>query len=185
MGWKKGGGARSSGGDLPSASSVPCGILAGDGLYPLGPALMLTPFPRPALTGHRTPRLPVAVAVPVVRPGHLALVAATASHACLWPWIPAPPTIASACRSGDVQPQPVGDTAAVGWPKCVPSGSNRQLLGPGVAIRGKKKKLKVSNTPYLTKGPALRDTHNTMWAPHQLLKCPHPLCVSFSRNVFG
>ena len=39
----------------------------------------------------------------------------------------------------------------------------------------KKKKLKVSNTPYLTKGPALRDTHNTVWAPRRLLKRPHPL----------
>ena len=33
----------------------------------------------------------------------------------------------------------------------------------------------MSNTPYLTKGPALRDTHNTVWAPRRLLKHPHPL----------
>ena len=43
----------------------------------------------------------------------------------------------------------------------------------GVAIT--KKKLEVSNTPYLTEGPALRDTHNIVCAPRRLLKRPHPL----------
>ena len=45
----------------------------------------------------------------------------------------------------------------------------------GVPLEKGKKKLKVSNTPYLTKALALRDTHNTVWAPRRLLKRPHPL----------
>ena len=43
-------------------------------------------------------------------------------------------------------------------------------------IKGcRKKKIKLSNTPYFTKAPTLRDTHNTVWVLHRLLKSPHRL----------
>ena len=93
---RKGGGGRDPLAVIPLLPTcLPCGTSIGTRSRPRGPPATRASGPCPAPSGCLVhgPQVKVVTA----RSGSPIHSAAGASHACLWPWRPAPPAVASAC----------------------------------------------------------------------------------------